>query len=189
VKYSRQKLEKKFLGYNRAETAIVPSNRSANKESGSVGNGAKDTTDVIMELKYRSIFSLSDAGIYQRLAIGPTAVSQPGAALMFAKDDQGKLDSEKAKAITEALHTVPETPADVTNARAPLAKARVSLGEAKKEIFDKAAQSEGYADFRNFTLNRPSTPSLEQIKKIRSELEKDPDTKAKLAEVDRPENP
>ena len=55
--------------------------------------------DVLMELKFSNIFSINTSGIYQRLAIGKTAVSQQGAAYMFARDQKGNLDPETAKAI------------------------------------------------------------------------------------------
>jgi hypothetical protein len=91
------------LGYQRGEVAIVPSNRSGNVEptsgTSTIGGGASDVADVLMELRYANIFSFNNAGIYQRLAVGKTAVSQPGAALMFAKDQKGNLDPETAAAI------------------------------------------------------------------------------------------
>lgn len=172
------------LGYNRGELAIVPSNRSAEKDPGNFGNGASDTTDVLMELKYKSIFSFSNAGIYQRLAVGKTAVSQPGAAFMFAKDDGGELDESKARAIAEGLKKIPETPEDVSEARVSVAKAYTLLASTKADVFNKAAAKEGYADFRSFLLNRPSTPTLAHVQSIRSELEKDAEVNAKLTEID-----
>lgn len=90
------------LGYQRSEVAIVPSNRSGGVEpagTGTVGHGASDVADVLMELKFSNIFSINTSGIYQRLAVGKTAVSQQGAAYMFARDQKGNLDPETAKAI------------------------------------------------------------------------------------------
>ena len=90
------------LGYQRSEVAIVPSNRSGGIEpagTSTVGHGASDVADVLMELKFSNIFSINTSGIYQRLAIGKTAVSQQGAAYMFARDQKGNLDPETAKAI------------------------------------------------------------------------------------------
>jgi len=171
------------LGYNRGEVAVVPSNRSAEKEPGSQGNGAVDTPEVVMELKYSGIFSTS-GGIYQRLAVGRTAVSQPGAAFMFAKDDTGNLDESKARAISLALTSVPESPEAVSQTRAPLAKAFAALASTKESKFNEAAQKAGYLDFRSFLLSRPATPTAAQIQNVRTELEKDPEIKTKLAEID-----
>jgi len=109
------------LGYKRAEIAYVPTNRgtpdttkTGNDESGadktanksglpSMGAGAKDSANVVMELRYVGIFDMGSAsGIYQRLAVGDKAVSQPGASLMFAKDGTGKIDSTAVEAISVA---------------------------------------------------------------------------------------
>jgi hypothetical protein len=78
------------LGYNRAEFAYVPSNRNQEDDAGNTGQGAKDTAEVLMELKYNDIFS-GQSGIYQRLAVGSTAVSQPGAAVMFLRGEDGNV--------------------------------------------------------------------------------------------------
>jgi hypothetical protein len=101
------------IGYDRAELAVVPTNRSlCTKEKNSAepkctelqGAGAKDTTDVLMELRFKSAFTFSgDAGIYQRLAVGANAVGQPGAAFMFAKDASGELKPDTANAVATAI--------------------------------------------------------------------------------------
>jgi hypothetical protein len=44
----------------------------------------------------------SASGIYQRLAVGDIAVTQPGASLMFAKDGGGNLDSTAVAALSAA---------------------------------------------------------------------------------------
>jgi hypothetical protein len=108
------------LGYKRAELAYVPTNKSSAKKtttstdaqgkvttidedgSPSVKNGASDSANVLMELKYKSIFSFKNGGIYQRLAVGNLAVQQPGAALMFAKNDNGTIDPSTAKYMAAA---------------------------------------------------------------------------------------
>ncbi len=88
------------LGYNRGELAFVPTNRSGGKEASGFGQGATDTGEVIMELRYGGIFDVGgSSGIYQRLAVGKTAVQQKGAAYMFAKDEDGTLDTATANAI------------------------------------------------------------------------------------------
>jgi hypothetical protein len=69
------------IGYNRAEIALVPTNPT---------NGY--TPDVLTELRMSGILSF-DMGIYQRLAVGPNAVSQLGAVSLFSKDAKGTLSS------------------------------------------------------------------------------------------------
>jgi|GEM_PF-2521383 len=102
------------LGYNRGELAIVPTNRPpCVKDKNPPGfqcaqgdwkGGAKDTTDVLMELRYGGIFDTGgSSGIYQRLAVGNTAVRQPGAAFMFAKDENGTLDAVAAIVVASTL--------------------------------------------------------------------------------------
>jgi hypothetical protein len=100
------------LGYNRGELAIVPSNRppcltddSKNPpvQCGQLGRGARDVPDVLMELRYGGIFDTGpSSGIYQRLAVGETAVAQPGAALMFARNADGTLDPAAPAALRAA---------------------------------------------------------------------------------------
>lgn len=81
------------LGYARAEAALVPTNG----------------VSVLMELKYSGIFSRG-GGIYQRLAVGDTAIRQPGAAVMFAKDADGKISSNAVEAITGKIEKIPLAP-------------------------------------------------------------------------------
>jgi len=109
------------LGYKRAELAYVPTNRGTvdkvKKVTGADGvitethegaipamkDGARDSANVLMELRYVGIFDVGSAsGIYQRLAVGDKAVAQPGASLMFAKNDTGKVDATAAGAIGAA---------------------------------------------------------------------------------------
>lgn len=88
------------LGYQRVEAAIVPTNRSAETVPGNFGGGAADHGDVIMELRYGGIFDTGpSSGIYQRLAVGHTAVQQPGASVMFARDADGKVDGTAQTAL------------------------------------------------------------------------------------------
>ncbi|MBU1052570.1 MAG: hypothetical protein KKC46_01935 [Proteobacteria bacterium] len=109
------------LGYKRAELAYVPTNRATSNKTVRTENsdgtittttkegipdlkdGARDSANVIMELKYFGIFSWGDeSGIYQRLAVGDKAVSEPGAALLFSKDSSGKVDQNIAKSVARA---------------------------------------------------------------------------------------
>jgi hypothetical protein len=95
------------LGYNRAELAVVPTNRGScppTKEgetpapcTATSGNGAKDTTDVLMELRYGGGMTTGGSqNVYQRLAVGTVAVKQPGASVMFAKNANGNVDEKAA---------------------------------------------------------------------------------------------
>ncbi len=100
------------LGYNRAELAIVPTNRGVcYKKKDSSGwectnnykNGAVDSAEVLMELYYKDVFSRKSS-IYQRLAVGKIAVQQAGAAFMFARDPEGKVDPATAGALAASLN-------------------------------------------------------------------------------------
>jgi hypothetical protein len=100
------------LGYNRSETAMVPTARPpcAITEDGQVNCGSmnsseklKDLPNVLMELRYGGIFDLgASSGIYQRLAVGSTAVAQDGATAMFVKDAAGQVDPETAATLARA---------------------------------------------------------------------------------------
>jgi hypothetical protein len=66
------------LGYCRAEFVLTDTN----------------TTDILMEFKTSKLFSFTDnGGIYQRLAIGKTAVSAGGSTAMFLKDRSGNFNT------------------------------------------------------------------------------------------------
>ena len=106
------------LGYNRAELAIIPTNRapcvltgSENEKKFDCGSvqgtrGAADTANVLMELRYNGIFSSgADSGIYQRLAVGDLAVTQTGAAVMFAKNTAGEVDQNTVDALDSLRYT------------------------------------------------------------------------------------
>lgn len=86
------------LGYTRAELAFVPTDRG--QASNQIG-GAASTGNVILELSMKNIFT--GGGVYQRLAIGKDAVCQPGAAFMFAKDQNGSLGTNAASVIQQNL--------------------------------------------------------------------------------------
>lgn len=108
------------LGYRRAEFAYVPTNRSSATKSStteeggtttitedggtpSTGEGARDTANVLMELRFKGIFARGPGGgIYQRLAVGDIAVQQPGATLMFARGDDGVVDPKVAEYVAMA---------------------------------------------------------------------------------------
>ena len=142
------------LGYKRAELAYVPTNRgtagktTTTQDSGgnpivthegglqSTASGAKDSANVLMELRYSGIFHWgSGSGIYQRLAVGDKAVSQPGASLMFTKDSTGKIEPEAARALSAAQSSLFEqvSPTDWKKALAD-AKKRASERRPKIDI-------------------------------------------------------
>jgi len=88
------------LAYKRTEFAFVPTNRNSGEDAGTNGGGAKDSANVLMELRYGGTGSSS---IYQRMAVGNIAVKQPGASLMFARDGEGKIDKETQAALENVL--------------------------------------------------------------------------------------
>jgi hypothetical protein len=161
---SSQMMEAK-LGYNRSELALVPSNRSSGKDGDvAAGGGAADTTDVVMELNYGNIFSLSSSSIYQRLAVGKNAVSQPGAAFMFAKGKDGTLDPKIAESVSRAIGTVPLSNPDVTALKVPLATAYSQSVD--KARFDAAAKAAGFKDFETFLTDTQATAAqVEAVQK------------------------
>jgi len=141
------------LGYARSEVAMVPTNKGTNGVINAGTQGAKDTPSVIMELRYNGIFSLS-GGIYQRLAVGDMAVQQPGAALMFAKDQDGSLDPAVANALA-SVKAVPAADADSISALLPLAKSYAT--SKTKDLFENVAHQFGYADFGAFLTDKSLT--------------------------------
>jgi hypothetical protein len=196
------------IGYARTEFAFVPTDHETPRNSkdqgpkGSASGSAPNSTDqgkkgfasgsarnsaeVLMEINAQGSIGLGTAyqgGVYQRLAVGQTAVAQPGAAFMMAKDKSGTLDKDTANAVSKTLQKIPQTPHIVLAAIQPLSIAYEDLYATKKDTFDKAVQP-NYADFRHFLIGDPETPDLETVKKVRTELEKDPQIKSKLSEID-----
>jgi hypothetical protein len=155
------------LGYNRAEIALVPSNRSSGKTNElNYAGGASDTTDVMMELHYANIFSLQSSGIYQRLAVGKNAVSQPGAALMFAKGKDGNLDPAVAASVTHAIGTIPVTNPDITAQKAALTETYLKEKTTQQIKYDKAAIAAGFKSFDAFLIDPNVTQAqFDQVKK------------------------
>jgi hypothetical protein len=154
------------LGYQRTELAIVPTNRStqhdpfssnAGKDSASHG-GAKDLANVIMELRYGGIFDTGpSSGIYQRLAVGTEAVRQPGASLMFAKDADGKISNDTAK----ALQSVHETPKPTLDILACLTDHRDD--NTKRAAIDGAVKKSQNMTWEEFVKSKPSETSLKTL--------------------------
>lgn len=149
------------LGYNRGELAIIPSGKTEQ------GGSASDTADVIMELRYGAMFSFTESSLYQRLAVGKVAVAQPGAALMFAKSPDGKLNPEVAKSIA-AVQAIPAQDAALTADLAALA--RRYQESPKQGEFDAWAQAHGYASFpKLLTDPKITSAEVEVIKKALEE--------------------
>lgn len=97
------------LGYIHTAVAIVPTNRQADGEpiNPNSAGGAQDTADVINEISFNNFFSFwNENGIYERVAVGKNACSQPGAVALFAKDSSGKVDPR----VIEALNAVKNVP-------------------------------------------------------------------------------
>lgn len=111
------------LGYHRGELLFVPTTNEY-------------CPDVLAEIQFKGIFS-KEGGIYQRVAVGPTAVKQPGAMAMFAKDSSGNLSTDVLNAAT---------PADPN--KADLARAYLRSDDRTK--WDQAATNLGYASFSAF---------------------------------------
>jgi hypothetical protein len=146
------------LGYSRTELAFVPTDK------GQTNGGANHTGDVIMELRMHNLFS--GGGVYQRLAIGNTAVSQPGASFMFAKGADGSLDPKTAEAVAESLKSIPTVDSQSTALKLPLAGAYEKAVD--KAAFDTAAKLKGYSSFADF-LSRPSL-SVAQVLEMKDAL-------------------
>lgn len=137
------------LGYSRAEITFVPTDRGSSNNA----NGAAGSADVIMEVSYHNV--MSSGGLYQRLAVGKTAVSQPGASYMFAKDSSGTLDPSVASAIAKSVQEVPAADAGIIAQKAPLAAAYAQSNN--KEAWDNIAVRNGYANFSEFLTETGTT--------------------------------
>ncbi|MBX3024577.1 hypothetical protein KF840_06680 [bacterium] len=140
------------LGYQRTEWAIVPTNRTGEKGPGDTEHSAKDHGEVLMELRYGGIFDTGpSSGIYQRLAIGRTAVTQPGAAFMFARDADGGINSTTAAALQSAL-TIPVVESDVVRKQLEIGR-KHDCKAANAAVVDAAIIATGkwttYDDFRD----------------------------------------
>jgi hypothetical protein len=160
------------LGYQRTELAIVPSNRSTENSAtaaNSMGNGALDVADVIMELRYGGIFDVgATSGIYQRLAVGKEAVAQPGAHLMFAKDADGKVSDPAVDAL-KSIASIKPISATTRTQLGCLAAQRKS-DAAKKNLIDTAVRK--VTGDRLPTLDKfaDSKPTDDQMKPLMDEL-------------------
>lgn len=127
------------LGYDRGELALVP-----------YTNGY--VPDVVTEIHYSSIFSLTSGGIYQRMAVGPNAVIQPGAQALFLKDANGQLG-------TNAMSLLKSVPAVNTAVQASLTRISTAYGAStNKAAWDAVAVACGYPTFAAFISDPKVNP-------------------------------
>lgn len=97
------------LGYQRIELALVPTNKTVTPDGTGTGD-ASQHGEVLMELRYSGLFDLGkSSGIYQRLAVGDTAVRQDGATMLFGRDAEGEVNADTRRAI-QTLRGVPTGP-------------------------------------------------------------------------------
>lgn len=180
------------LGYQRAEVAIVPTNRPDPVPEGQgaegvtpVTGGAKDVGDVLMELRYSGIFDRGpSSGIYQRLAVGKEAVSQPGASFMFARNTRGEIDPETADKVLKAHRAVAAIPSLDPAPLAEKARIHAKFRELERagnttelQKFESVAAAAGYPAtghatypaYRNFLGD--DTAPLEKAQAIRRAIE------------------
>ncbi len=98
------------IGYKRAEFTFVPATQIGEvSEAESCGRDANNnevcvkddvpifaTPNVLTEVYFKTLLQST---LYQRMAVGETAVQQGGAAIIFAKGPDGELDDDGAAAI------------------------------------------------------------------------------------------
>ena len=140
------------FGYARTEFAHVPSNRARHTNEVSIGQGAKDTANVLMEVRMENLFK--GGLVYQRLAVGDSAVTQPGATLLFSKSPNGTTDT----AALAAVQSIKSPEATAVASALPLANAyRMSDN---KDAFDAIARKNGFISFSAFLID----PDISQAK-------------------------
>lgn len=147
------------LGYARSEVAFVPSTKTDESRPSDDIKSA----DVIMELHFFNIFQ--GGGVYQRLAVGENATSQPGAAFMFAKNPDGTLNPEVAKAVSASLQSVPEDNPAADDIKAKLAKAFTAAPN--KTVWDAVARRRGFSSFSAFLT---ATTTVGDVSDMQTEL-------------------
>ncbi|MGV0949065.1 MAG: hypothetical protein ACOYB3_00025 [Azonexus sp.] len=141
------------MGYNRGELALVPSTNMY-------------TPDVITELRYNGFFSTgADSGIYQRLAVGSIAVSQPGAMAMFLKDSSGNISSNTAAAL-KSLASIPTVNTTTTTSLVKIAALYKTAPD--KGPWNQVANANGYPSFAAFLIDPKLTP--EKVISVRDGL-------------------
>jgi len=138
------------IGYARSEFAFVPGDT----------NHPGTVPDVLMEIRMENI--LKGGLVYQRLAVGSLAVSQPGATMLFAKSADGAVDPQ----IAAALLKIPAPDAGATAEKLPLAQAYQQATD--KALYDAVAKSCGYETFVAFLTN--STLTSADVLKVSTAL-------------------
>lgn len=147
---STQLYELRF-GYFRNEFAFVPGDT----------NHPGTVPDVLMEIRMENI--VKGGLVYQRLAVGQNAVTQPGAAALFAKGPDGSLDAATAAAL---MRQTPAPNAEATAGKLPLAQAYQKAAD--KAPFDAVAKNLGYESFAAFLTN--STVNTADVVKVKDAL-------------------
>lgn len=125
------------MGYNRAELAVVPTED-------------KYVPDVLTEIHFKGMFS-KEGGIYQRLAVGPNAVTQPGAMAMFLRDSSGNVDKEALKALQTAFDTVPDAPVESVREKRYNLSLMYKVAP-DKPAWDAATVEAGFTSFTTFLI-------------------------------------
>lgn len=152
------------LGYQRSEVAIVPSNRSGKAEPGDKAGGASDVANVLMELRFTNIFSFNRSGIYQRLAVGETAVQQ--SVFMFARDERGEISPEAIKAIESVRTTEPK----IREEKAKIAELYSNSNEEGRAKIKEAVIESGFESWDAFIDEIPKKPTLSDIGTIKKKI-------------------
>ena len=146
-----------WMGYINNVFGIVPTNRVNEENPKQVIGGAQESADVLFETNFCNFFSFwKDNGIYQRVAVGKTAVCQPGATVMFAKS--GNSGSVTAEIVTAALNAVKTVTADEVAIKSKIAKAYATGDVAKKQSIIDVLKELGYTNWDAF-LDQATTSS------------------------------
>jgi hypothetical protein len=133
-----------------------------NQPDSGIGGGAKDSSNVLFETSFSNFFSFwRDNLIYQRVAVGDSAVCQPGAVAMLAKDSTGKLPDVD---VMNALNGIKAPPREVTDLKLKL----IEMGKdelKKKFILDRLAPL-GVPNWNAFIDGRPKELTTNQLQTI-----------------------
>jgi hypothetical protein len=169
IEYNQQ-LQSPFgrMGYINSVFGIIPTNRVADNQPGSgIGGGAKDSPNVLFETNFSNFFSFwNDNGIYQRVAVGDIAVTQPGAVAMFAKNITGTIDAEAVN----ALNGIKAPPSSSITLKARLVE--LAKDETKKKTILERAAALGIPTWNAFLDGRPKEPTINQLQAILDEVGK-----------------
>lgn len=130
------------VGYARTEFAYVPTDKKTGKCGAASSGSAADSAEVLMEINAQGSLTLGtvyQGGVYQRLAVGKTAVSQPGAAYLMAKDKSGNIDPATAETVSQSITQSAAGAVTQGNSdAAALVKATDDgNGKVKKDVLDK----------------------------------------------------